>query len=162
MIRQPQLPAIIASQDLTRCAHFSQHPRPRGFWRRSDQWRIKRMKTKLGFLRNTTHIFFLATVTLLLFAARSSTFAGSAAWNDTGSDWNTATDWTPNTVPNFVSDTATFNLATTFTSVFVSTNTEVAAITFSALATNPFTITAPTSQLTISGTGITNSSGIAQ
>src|SRR5438309_5737877 len=122
------------------------------------------MKSNLSFLRNTTHIFFLATVTLLLLSARSTGLAGSAAWNDTGSDWNTNADWTPTTgFPNGAADTATFNLANTFTSVGISADTEVAAITFSALATNPYTITVdPTRTLAISGTGITNSSPVTQ
>src|SRR6266516_5063027 len=122
------------------------------------------MKANFSFPKNTARIFFLATVTLLLLSAQGTTFAGSAAWNDTGSDWNTNSDWTPTTgYPNGSGDTATFNLATTFTSVGVSANTEVAAITFGALATNSFTITVDaTRTLTISGTGITNSSLTSQ
>jgi autotransporter-associated beta strand protein len=122
------------------------------------------MKTNLSFLRNTTRIFFLVTVTLLLLSARSTAFAGSAAWNDTGGDWNTDSDWTPTTgFPNGAADTATFNLANTFTAVGISANTEVAEIIFSSLATKAFTITvSPTHTLMISGTGITNNSGITQ
>src|SRR4029450_5081345 len=89
---------------------------------------------------------------------------GSAAWNDTGSDWNTNSDWTPNTgFPNGAADTATFNHATPFTAVGISGDTEVASITFSNLATNPYTITVDAgSGLTLSGAGITNNSGITQ
>ncbi len=143
------------------------------------------MKTNFSLLKKNSHIappllgapsallrlraraIFLAAVALLVsLSTRSTTLAGSAAWNDTGSDWNTNADWTPNTgFPNGAADTATFNLANTFTSVGISANTTVASITFSNLATNPYTITvAATFGLTIStsGTGITNNSGITQ
>jgi hypothetical protein len=41
--------------------------------------------------------------------------AGSAMWkaNPTSGDWNTAANWTPTTVPNGVSDTATFATSNT-------------------------------------------------
>ena len=49
------------------------------------------------------------------------------------------------------------------TNVSISANTEVNGITFTAGATNPYTITAsPDFTLTISGAGITNNSGITQ
>jgi len=68
--------------------------------------------------------------------------------------------WTPNTgFPNGAADTATFNLANSFPSLDVSANTEVNTIVFSNLATNPYTINVRFA-LSISGTGITNSSGI--
>ena len=81
-------------------------------------------------------------------------------------DWNTAAKWTPNGVPNDPADTAMFGLSNTtrvsisaYTALFVAIN----GITFTAAATNPYTITVnPRSELTISGLGITNKSGIAQ
>lgn len=83
---------------------------------------------KKHFLTGTTHVLSLFVCTaFLIFLAQNVTLAGSAAWNDTGSDWNTSTDWTPNTVPNAATDTATFNLANTFTSVGVSQTTQVAS-----------------------------------
>src|SRR5205807_1881086 len=76
-------------------------------------------------------------------------------------DWNTATNWMPNTVPNGPSDTATFALSNT-TGVSLSADTEVNGIVFNPGA-SAFTIaTSPGFQLTISGVGITNNSGIAQ
>jgi autotransporter-associated beta strand protein len=90
--------------------------------------------------------------------------AGSATWelNPTSGDWSTAANWTPMTVPNGPADTATFALSNT-TNVSISASTEVSGITFTAAATNPYAITAkPGLTLTISGTGITNNSGIAQ
>jgi hypothetical protein len=52
--------------------------------------------------------------------------AGSATWdlNPGSGDWNTAANWTPMTVPNGASDTATFSLSNT-TNVSISANAEV-------------------------------------
>jgi autotransporter-associated beta strand protein len=100
---------------------------------------------------------------LLMFCIHAS-FAGSATWkrNPRSGDWNTKTNWTPATVPNGSADTATFAPSNT-TAISISANTEVNGITFTAAATNPYTITAsPSVTLTISGTGITNNSGATQ
>jgi hypothetical protein len=94
--------------------------------------------------------------------------AGSATWNlSPGSnDWNTNTNWTPNSgYPNGASDTATFALSNT-TGVSISAITEVKDITFTSAATNAYIVTvSPTHELTISaggGTGMVNNSGITQ
>jgi autotransporter-associated beta strand protein len=64
--------------------------------------------------------------------------------------------------PNGSADTATFALSNT-TAISISANTELNGITFTAAATNPYTITAnPGLTFTISGLGITNNSGIGQ
>ena len=87
--------------------------------------------------------------------------AGSATWkrHPRSGDWNTKTNWTPVTVPNGPADTATFGLSNT-TAISISANTELNGITFTAAATNPYTITAnPTFTLTLSGAGIVNNSG---
>jgi autotransporter-associated beta strand protein len=100
----------------------------------------------------------------LIFLVPALAYAGSAQWdlNPISGDWNTANNWTPMTVPNGPTDIATFDLSNT-TNVSISANTEVDAITFTSAATNPYTITlSPTLTLTISGTGITNNSGIVQ
>src|ERR1700736_458283 len=100
-------------------------------------------------------------VALALFP--SPALAGSAMWLPapaTG-DWNTAGNWTPATVPNGAADIATFFTSAT-TGVSLSADTEVNGITFNAGA-SAFTITvSPTVVLTLSGTGITNNSGITQ
>src|SRR5580765_477217 len=51
----------------------------------------------------------LAAIALLL-SGPSAAFAGSATWdlNPGSGDWNTATNWTPTTMPNSSADTATF------------------------------------------------------
>jgi autotransporter-associated beta strand protein len=90
--------------------------------------------------------------------------AGSATWdlNPGSGDWNTAGNWTPATVPNGPADVATFALSNT-TFVSLSANTEVDSVIFTPAATNPYNIGANSGiTLTLSGTGITNNSGIAQ
>jgi autotransporter-associated beta strand protein len=103
----------------------------------------------------------LATLLLVLSIA-SSTFADSATWkmSPATGDWNHAANWTPPTVPNGPSDTATF-AASNITDVSLSADTEVNGIAFSAGA-SAFTITVSPFILTISGLGITNNSGITQ
>ena len=91
-------------------------------------------------------------------------YPDSAQWdlNPSSGDWNTAANWTPMTVPNGSTDIATFAVSNT-TNVSISANTEVSGITFTAAATNPYTITASAAfTLIISGTGITNNSGSTQ
>lgn len=99
---------------------------------------------------------------MLLFSAATMQ-AGSATWSlhPASSDWNTVANWSPATVPNAPSDTATFG-TTTIPDLTLSAATIVAGITYSlggsAIAT---TVPAPFG-LTFSGVGITNSSGQMQ
>jgi autotransporter-associated beta strand protein len=100
----------------------------------------------------------------LIFLVSAVAYADSAQWNlnPASGDWNTATNWTPMTVPNGPADIATFGLSNT-ANVSISANSEVSGITFSAAASNPYTITASAGfVLTLSGSGIANDSGIAQ
>ena len=57
-------------------------------------------------------LLFLLTgaTTLSLFLSLATAHAGSATWNlnPTNGDWNTFTNWTPETVPNSETDVATF------------------------------------------------------
>jgi len=113
--------------------------------------------------QNTTRIFLLAAVTLLLLLTQSITFAGSGTWllNPGSADWNTATNWSSGTVPNAATDTATFATSNT-TSVGISADTTVAGITFNSGA-SAFTITVEGNKdLFFQGTGITNNSGVTQ
>src|SRR5207248_4334225 len=99
----------------------------------------------------------------LIFFLAGSAQAGRVIWdlNPGSSDWNTATNWTPTTVPNGSADTATFALSNT-TAISISANTEVNGITFNAAA-SAYTITAsPSLILFFSGAGITNNSPVAQ
>src|SRR6266550_1335645 len=74
-----------------------------------------------------------AAILMLLLSAASTAFAGSATWNlnPTSGDWNTATNWTPATIPNGPADTATFDISNT-TGVSILVNTEVNSIVFNA------------------------------
>jgi autotransporter-associated beta strand protein len=94
-------------------------------------------------------------------------YAGSAAWKLTpaSGQWAKANNWTPATVPNGATDVATFGVSNT-TAISVDTAIEVNNIVFNPGASG-FTITSLSdvvgaNVLTISGTGITNNSGIEQ
>ena len=91
-------------------------------------------------------------------------YAGSATWNldPATTAWNNATNWTPATVPDGPSDVATFGFSNS-TRVNIFQSVEVSEIDFTAGA-SPFTIfVGPiTATLTISGAGVSNSSGIRQ
>src|SRR5689334_15885731 len=90
-------------------------------------------------------------------------FAGSATWNlnPVDNNWNNPANWTPKTVPNGPNDVATFE-ASNQSDVMISSSTEVNELIFNSGASS-FTINVSEAQtFTISGTGITNSSGISQ
>src|SRR6478736_5749667 len=96
----------------------------------------------------------IPVVLLLLRAAAGASFAGSATWKAapaTG-DWNTAANWTPATVPNSPTDTATF-ATSNLTGVALSSVISVNGIVFNSGA-SAFTITDNAFAFTISGTGI--------
>ena len=108
----------------------------------------------------------LLTTGMLLLAIK--TYAGSATWKQTptSSDWNTANNWTPATVPNGPADIATFTLSSTSPSIrdFI----EVSSVVFNpgasafSIAVDPDDSTGHSASLTLSGAGITNNSGITQ
>src|SRR5690348_7390217 len=110
------------------------------------------MKTKLILFLTLTFSFLL-----------SAAYGGSATWstNPAGSDWNTANNWTPATVPNGPSDVATFATSTS-KKISFSQETEIDSIIFSPGA-SVFTVSnAPFHPVTISGAGIINNSGQLQ
>src|SRR5947207_11778428 len=122
--------------------------------------------TKNAGLRSlpSTFLALAASVLTLLLSTASSSFAGSATWkaSPATNDWNTASNWTPRSVPNGPADTATF-VRSNQTDILVTTDIEVNSIVFNTRAsafTIAFPLGAPT--LTISGVGITNNSGIVQ
>lgn len=127
------------------------------------------MKTKLtspsralSRLLQSTFTAALAPALLLLLIIRPS-HAGSATWETSPSngDWNTATNWTPVTVPNGTADTATFAISSQ-ANVSLSAPVLVDGVTFNAGA-SAFTIVAGGGTgLTLSGAGISNNSGITQ
>src|SRR6202158_2009882 len=103
----------------------------------------------------------LLALTALFMA--SPVFAGSATWqlDPFNVFWNVSGNWNPATLPNAAADVATFD-ASNIPSVLLNKTTQVNGIVFNAAASG-FTISAaPGLTLTISGTGITNNSGITQ
>jgi autotransporter-associated beta strand protein len=94
--------------------------------------------------------------------ALSAVYADSATWNvdPISGDWNTAANWTPETVPG-VGDMATFAASNT-TDISLSTYTAVGGISFAAGA-SPFTFTAsPGNVIEIQSRGIINNSAAVQ
>jgi len=90
-------------------------------------------------------------------------YAGSATWkaNPTSGLWNTASNWTPATVPNGPSDIATF-ASSSLTNLSISAGIEVNSIVFGSGAA-AFTINNTQAVgLTISGPGVMNNSGVLQ
>jgi autotransporter-associated beta strand protein len=110
-----------------------------------------------------------AIILTLSLGALNAVYADSATWNlnPTSNDWNTAANWTPNTVPNGPTDVATFARSSIKSLEFSAAMTEVAQIVFDP-GGNSFKITADPRlaqtdvTLTISGAGITNNSGVTQ
>jgi hypothetical protein len=72
-----------------------------------------------------------AIVLMLSLGAVSAVYANSATWslNPTSSDWNTAANWTPPTVPNAPQDVASFSLSNQ-TNVSISAVIRVDSIVF--------------------------------
>lgn len=107
----------------------------------------------------------LGLIQLALLFTIQSIHAGSATWslNPVDTNWNKAANWTPNTVPNGISDTATFDQSDLPSVVIPSlTNITVNGIVFNPSASQ-FTITIPLPQfLIVTGVGITNNSGLTQ
>jgi autotransporter-associated beta strand protein len=101
---------------------------------------------------------------LALFFTPVSLLAGSATWNlnPTSGDWSTAANWTPATVPDGLSDIATFAASNT-TGVSLSSSVVLNGITFQPGA-SAFTITSPAafSGFLINGVGVANNSGVEQ
>jgi autotransporter-associated beta strand protein len=105
---------------------------------------------------------FASLILLVLLTPVHSSLAGSATWNlnPVINQWNNSGNWTPTTIPNGPADIATFGVSN-LTDLGLLTNTEVAAIVFSQNA-SAYTISEVVFNLTISGSGITNNSGIMQ
>ena len=113
-------------------------------------------------LRFTSIIGRLCLILIAFLPTLATVQADSATWslNPTNGDWSTAANWTPNTVPNGPDDIATFELSNQTAITVSTTGTEVNELIFNPGAI-AFTITNDR-DFTISATGITNNSGIAQ
>ncbi|MDQ3200393.1 MAG: hypothetical protein M3Q46_14630, partial [Verrucomicrobiota bacterium] len=105
----------------------------------------------------------LIVAALLFVAAQRQSLAGSATWatNPISGDWNTAANWTPQTVPNTSSDIATFATSNQ-RQVGFSAITGVGEITFNPGADAFTIISQPGDPVTLSGSGIVNNSGRLQ
>src|SRR4051812_12915341 len=102
-------------------------------------------------ITKSCHVFLLG-VALMLTPERSH--AGSATWNLTpiSGDWNTAANWTPETVPNDPADIATFGSSNT-TAVSLSARIHIDSVVFDPNA-SAFTISTGAHHLTFLGAGI--------
>jgi hypothetical protein len=117
------------------------------------------MKTSSSLRLPRVVVLILFAILLAPQAARSD----SATWalNPATGDWNTATNWMPNTVPNGPSDIASFDVSNT-TAISLSADTTVDSVRFATNA-SAFTITASAHHLlTIGGAGLTNFSSETQ
>ena len=99
-------------------------------------------------------------------AVLSGAYAGSATWKPTptNGDWNTAANWTPNTVPNSLTDVATFGTSAV-TEVTLTTDFPVnylATLQFNPGADSFFITTSEGASLSLVGDGIVNNSGTTQ
>src|SRR5438477_4813729 len=118
-----------------------------------------------GSLMNTSfsRVRFLVAAALLFLAAQRHSVAGSATWatNPTSGDWNTAANWTPNTVPNGTTDIATFGASNLTSISSQSTDIDLDSLVFNSGAP-PYTITLHISGYFFSGAGIVNNSASMQ
>ncbi len=105
----------------------------------------------------------LIAIALLFVGAQRQSLAGSATWatNPISGDWNTAANWTPQTVPNTSSDIATF-AASNQRQVGFSAITGIGGIRFKPGAYAFTIISQPGDPVTFSGSGIVNNSGRLQ
>src|SRR5439155_19725323 len=107
---------------------------------------------------------FLVAAALLFSAAQRHSLAGSATWdqNPSSGDWNTAANWTPQTVPNSTTDIASFD-ASNVTDLSIGygsiINLDSAVFDSGAPA---YTITLDVSALYLNGSGIVNNSNSLQ
>jgi len=120
---------------------------------------------KIGAVRRGKRPAVLATsIAALLALCVVPPRARGQTWqqNPGSSDWNTAANWNPTTVPNSPSATAIFDISNVLDPA-LSASAQVGAITFTGNAIPAYTITiSPSATLNLSGTGIMNDSGFTQ
>src|SRR5207244_3699806 len=108
---------------------------------------------------------FIAGILLafILMLSIQTSRAGSATWNlnPASNDWNTATNWTPATVPSAITDTATFGASDT-TSVLTSANVDLASLIFTADAPSYTIATCGALNLTFWDEEVQNDSAVQQ
>jgi autotransporter-associated beta strand protein len=104
---------------------------------------------------------FASALALVFFLFSSRAFAGSAMWNAANNNWNLATNWNPQTVPNASTDTATF-YRSGVTAISLSASVALADLVFNGDGYISYTITIPGQVFYFDGAGITNNSGYTQ
>jgi autotransporter-associated beta strand protein len=102
-----------------------------------------------------------STLALALFLFAKVAFAGSAMWSAANGNWNLASNWNPQTVPNGSTDTATFYRSST-TAISLSAITVLGDLVFNGDGYISYTINVPGQVLEFDGGGITNNSGYTQ
>ena len=103
----------------------------------------------------------ISLFSVLLLLSANAIQAGSASWkvNPPTNNWNSASNWTPATIPNSSSDTATFPTSNV-SDVMINSSVELKALAFS--SSFPYVITSGDAaglnivNLVMSGTGISN------
>ena len=98
---------------------------------------------------------------LIPFLFASVAFAGSALWTASNGNWNLASNWNPQTVPNGSTDIATFYRSNT-TAISLSASVGLADLVFNGDGYTSYTITVPSQIFYFEGAGITNNSGYKQ
>jgi hypothetical protein len=121
---------------------------------------ITNNRAPMRFIRSS---FSVALPAILFIFTMEISQAGSATWNlnPTSGDWNTDANWTPASVPNGAFDIATFDISN-MTAVALSANTTVNSVAFTADASTYAITVGSNHALIVSGTGISNNSGISQ
>src|SRR5438552_9140055 len=118
-----------------------------------------------GSLMNTSfsRLRFLVAAALLFSAAQRHSLAGSATWatNPTNGDWNTAANWTPQTVPNSQTDVATFGTSNVTNLSITNASVSLNSAVFNGGAP-AYTLTIQIYNLIFYGAGIVNNSGSVQ
>jgi len=114
------------------------------------------------FAATSVHAWsFPAALALVSFLFVSVAFAGSAMWTAANGNWNLATNWNPQTVPNASTDTATF-YRSGVTAISLSASVALADIVFNGDGYISYMITVPGQVFYFEGAGITNNSGYTQ
>jgi fibronectin-binding autotransporter adhesin len=112
---------------------------------------------------NIPRLLSLTLLSTSLLLASPPARAGNATWNlnpATG-DWNTAENWTPNTVPNGTDDIATFGVSHV-TEITQSTTTILGGMQFEPGASGYNINVLPGNNFRFNDAGVTNDSGVTQ
>jgi fibronectin-binding autotransporter adhesin len=122
---------------------------------------VKHLGSHVCRLRRVSQYSVLAAILLLCIFPGNTSYAGSGTWilNPVNGDWNTAGNWSSNTVPNGL-DTATFGVSNQ-TDISFSAGTSVGTIVFNPGASS-YDITCPADQLFTLNYGISNASSVSQ